>query len=118
MRNSVAFRRRVAIAMKKRFQFIREKRKKQNLTIEQLAEKADVSIDLVARLERGERDDISVSKLEKILAVLGMELGDVFKTSKLQENGNKFRTQFLKLKPELREKYAKIFLDIMELKNK
>ncbi len=50
--------------MVKRFQFIRKNRKRKNLTIEQLAEKADVSIDLVARLERGEREDVSISKLE------------------------------------------------------
>ncbi|WP_241685157.1 helix-turn-helix domain-containing protein [Pediococcus pentosaceus] len=68
--------------MVKRFQFIRKNRKRKNLTIEQLAEKADVSIDLVARLERGEREDVSISKLESILHALDLELGDVFKHSK------------------------------------
>ncbi|MEC5141965.1 helix-turn-helix transcriptional regulator, partial [Pediococcus pentosaceus] len=61
--------------MVKRFQFIRKNRKRKNLTIEQLAEKADVSIDLVARLERGEREDVSISKLESILHALDLELG-------------------------------------------
>lgn len=71
--------------MVKRFQFIRKNRKRKNLTIEQLAEKADVSIDLVARLERGEREDVSISKLESILHALDLELGDVFKHSKLDK---------------------------------
>lgn len=63
--------------MAKRFEFIRNKRNEMGLTIEQLAKKANVSVDLISRLERGNRDDISISRLESILSVLGLKLGDV-----------------------------------------
>lgn len=103
--------------MVKRFQFIRKNRKRKNLTIEQLAQKADVSIDLVARLERGEREDVSISKLESILHALDLELGDVFKHSKLDKKSDEFVRKFLKLDAETREKYTDIFLSIIDLKN-
>lgn len=102
--------------MVKRFQFIRKNRKRKKLTIEQLAEKADVSIDLVARLERGEREDVSISKLESILHALDLELGDVFKHSKLDKKSDEFVRKFLKLDAETREKYTDIFLSIIDLK--
>lgn len=65
------------LSMAKRFEFIRNKRNEMGLTIEQLAKKANVSVDLISRLERGNRDDISISRLESILSVLGLKLGDV-----------------------------------------
>lgn len=87
-----------------------------HLTIEQLAEKADVSIDLVARLERGEREDVSISKLESILHALDLELGDVFKHSRLDRKSDEFIRRFLKLNSETQEQYTDIFLSIMDLK--
>lgn len=57
--------------------FIRKRRKELGMTIEDLAEKADVSSSYLARLERGQLDDTSTKKLEAILNATGLNLADV-----------------------------------------
>lgn len=101
--------------MTNRFDFIRALRNKQNLTIEELAEKANVSVDLISRLERGDRDDISVVRLEKIMNALNLELGDIFGRSELDETSDKFITKFLRMNKTTQKQYATIFLEILEL---
>lgn len=105
------------MSMAKRFEFIRSKRNDVGLTIEQLAQKAHVSPDLISRLERGNRNDISLSRLESILKVLDLKLGDIFDQTELDTYGNQFRRAFYLLSSEKKERYAKVFLEIMELEN-
>lgn len=104
------------LSMAERFEFIRNKRNEMGLTIEQLAKKANVSVDLISRLERGNRDDISISRLESILSVLGLKLGDVSERSELDEKSNQFIKEFHLLNEQQREQYADIFMKIINLK--
>ncbi|AEV96008.1 helix-turn-helix domain-containing protein [Pediococcus claussenii] len=101
--------------MTNRFDFIRALRNEQNLTIEELAEKANVSVDLISRLERGDRNDISVVRLEKIMNAFNLELGDIFGRSKLDDISDKFVTKFLQMNETNQRQYATIFLEILEL---
>lgn len=103
--------------MVKRFKFIRDKRNEMGLTIEQLAEQAHVSPDLISRLERGNRDDVSLSRLESILDVLNLKLGDVFDQTKLGVQSNQFMRDFYLLNNKKQEQYAKVFTEIMNLEN-
>jgi len=57
------------------------KRKSLNLTIEQLAEKADVSESLVSQMERGINKNISIKKLDQILVALNLKLSTIFTES-------------------------------------
>lgn len=57
---------------------IRDKRQSLGLTIEQLAEKADVSESLVSQLERGVNNNISINKLERISTAMNLKLSDIF----------------------------------------
>lgn len=57
--------------------FIRQKRKEQGMTIEELAEKSDVSPSYLARLERGQLEDTNTKKLELVLNALGLNLSDI-----------------------------------------
>lgn len=57
---------------------IRDKRRSLSLTIEQLAEKADVSESLVSQLERGVNSNISINKLERISNAVNLKLSDLF----------------------------------------
>lgn len=59
-------------------QLIRKKRKALSLTIEQLAEKSNVSISLISRIERGDVANISINKLSDIASALDFELSDFF----------------------------------------
>lgn len=101
--------------MPSRFSFIRTLRTKKHLTIEQLAERADVSIDLIARLERGDRNDVSVSNLEKILHALGLKIGDVFERSNLDTSSEAFIKEFLEMDAESQKQYADLFLTIINM---
>ena len=56
----------------------RDKRQSLGLTIEQLAEKADVSESLVSQLERGVNNNISINKLERISTAMNLKLSDIF----------------------------------------
>ncbi|WP_334329389.1 helix-turn-helix domain-containing protein [Companilactobacillus sp. HBUAS59699] len=57
---------------------IRDKRRSLGLTIEQLAEKADVSESLVSQLERGVNSNISLNKLERISTAVNLKLPELF----------------------------------------
>lgn len=57
---------------------IRDKRRSLGLTIEQLAEKADVSESLVSQLERGVNSNISLNKLERISSAVNLKLPELF----------------------------------------
>ena len=57
---------------------IRKRRKELGLTIEQLAEKADVSDGLISLIERGKLKDIKISNLIKITDALNIKLSNLF----------------------------------------
>ncbi|WP_125567181.1 helix-turn-helix domain-containing protein [Companilactobacillus insicii] len=57
---------------------IRDKRRSLGLTIEQLAEKADVSESLVSQLERGVNSNISLNKLTRISNAVNLKLPELF----------------------------------------
>ncbi|KRK80951.1 helix-turn-helix domain-containing protein [Companilactobacillus nodensis] len=57
---------------------IRDKRRSLGLTIEQLAEKADVSESLVSQLERGVNSNISLNKLDRIAKAVNLKLPELF----------------------------------------
>ena len=54
--------------------FLKEKRKKLNLTQQQLAEKAGVGIRFVRDLEQG-KTTLRMDKVNQVLQLFGMELG-------------------------------------------
>lgn len=54
--------------------FIRTERKRQNLTIQRLAEQAGVDRTLLSKLENQRLPEMGFAKLERILSVLGSEL--------------------------------------------
>ncbi|KRK63848.1 hypothetical protein FC72_GL001087 [Companilactobacillus tucceti DSM 20183] len=60
---------------------VRFKRKSLNLTIEQLAERADVSESLVSQIERGVNNNISLKKLDQILTALNLKISTIFSES-------------------------------------
>lgn len=100
-----------------RFEYIRKYRIKNGLTIEDLAEKADVSVNLISRLELGNRNDISVVKLEKILNALNLELADVFQAKPLDVKKTEFFNQFQQLNKKEQETYADIFSQIINARH-
>ena len=63
---------------------VRERRQAKGMTIEQLAEKADVSVSLISRLERERVDNIKLANLAAIANELQLQLADFFRDSRLQ----------------------------------
>ena len=63
-------------------EIIRKRRKELGLTIEQLAEKADVSDGLISLLERKRLKDIKISNLQKIANALNLDVSDFFISKK------------------------------------
>lgn len=58
-------------------QRIKELRRKKDITQEQLAEKAGISVDFISLVERG-RNAPSLESLEKIAKALGAEVKELF----------------------------------------
>ncbi|WP_436667677.1 helix-turn-helix domain-containing protein [Latilactobacillus sakei] len=58
---------------------IRKYRIQQNITMEQLAEAADISVSFLSKFERQELTNISVEVLNRIATALGIEIADFFK---------------------------------------
>lgn len=63
---------------------VRERRQAKGMTIEQLAEKADVSVSLISRLERERVDNIKLANLAAIANALQLQMADFFRDSRLQ----------------------------------
>lgn len=85
---------------------IKEMRQKKNLSQEQLAEKAQVSVRTIQRLEAGE--DASISTLNLVAGALNVGVGDLFEREKTEEQKEKIRSaQQLKYQLDRRhEEYA------------
>ena len=56
-------------------------RKESNLTQEKLAEYSEIDVSSIAKIERGERSNIKLNTLEKILTGLNISLADFFNFS-------------------------------------
>lgn len=59
---------------------VRERRQAKGMTIEQLAEKADVSVSLISRLERERVDNIKLANLAAIANALQLQMADFSET--------------------------------------
>ncbi len=57
---------------------LRELRKERKLTLKQLAERAGISVSLISQIERAE-SAASISTLNKIVSILNIRLGELFK---------------------------------------
>ena len=93
--------------------FIRQKRLSKGLTIEQLAEISHVSRYTISRLELGESASISLSKLEKIVHALDMEMGDIFKHSLIDEKTDNFFKFMNTMNLKDRQSYVDLFMEII-----
>lgn len=79
---------------------IRKRRKNLKMTIEQLAEKADVSVSLISLIERQRLTDLKISNLERICNALKLDITDFFKESiDLNDNFQIFKDMFTQLSP-------------------
>ncbi|MBS0954987.1 helix-turn-helix domain-containing protein [Lactiplantibacillus plantarum] len=92
---------------------IRNKRKKSQLTIEELAEKANVSISYLAKLERGELTDTSYSRLNRVLRELDLNFTDVLQSQEPYDSDLAELIHVLKTIPT--KKRAKIISAILQL---
>ncbi|WP_409021619.1 helix-turn-helix domain-containing protein [Dellaglioa sp. P0083] len=97
-------------------QLIRKKRKALSLTIEQLAEKSNVSISLISRIERGDVANISINKLYDIASALDLELSDFFSRQQFSDIPTLELLQYFStLTDEKREELSKSILRIIQL---
>ncbi len=64
---------------------IKEVRKQRKITQEQLAEKLDLDVGYISKLEVG-RNFPTIGTLEKIASVLGVELYELFQFTKVKNN--------------------------------
>lgn len=95
---------------------IRERRKQLGLTIEQLAEKSDVSESFISRIERGEVDNIRIKKLNNIAQALNLNLRDFFMGPELSDVYTLNLIKYLASLPEeKRKKVSKTLLQVINL---
>ena len=94
---------------------IRKRRKELGLTIEQLAEKADVSDGLIFLIERGKLKDIKISNLIKITDALNIKLSNLF-TEQVNDALTLQVLSEIQLIPKSRkEKILKLILELIEI---
>ncbi|PIO83712.1 hypothetical protein BSQ39_09105 [Loigolactobacillus backii] len=94
--------------------FIRKKRKELGITIEVLAEKADVSASYLARLERGQLEDTSTKKLDAILDALGLDLTDILISNDFDDTYTpKLINKLKKLDTNERVRISKAILELL-----
>lgn len=96
-------------------EIIRKRRKELGLTIEQLAEKADVSDGLISLLERKKLKDIKMSNLQKIANALNLNISDFFITKKVDYYTISVVNQLSKISYEKRHKILEILLKLIHL---
>lgn len=104
--------------MKCRFEAIRRFRKKNKMTLEQLSEKANVSKKFIARLERGDRDDAPFKKIDDVLGVMDLKLGDIFPQSKYDDDLNDLIIMLQSLDSGKRVDNIELFKSILEVEDK
>ena len=95
---------------------VRERRQAKGMTIEQLAEKADVSVSLISRLERERVDNIKLANLAAIANALQLQMADFFRDSRLQTPKVVELLDYWAEQPEeKREDAAALMLRLMKL---
>ncbi|CDN23466.1 helix-turn-helix domain-containing protein [Lacticaseibacillus rhamnosus] len=95
---------------------VRERRQAKGMTIEQLAEKADVSVSLISRLERERVDNIKLANLAAIANALQLQMADFFRDPRLQTAKVVELLDYLAEQPEKkREDAAALMLRLMKL---
>lgn len=96
---------------------IRETRKKQELSIEELADKAELDWSFVARIERGNAVP-SIMSLFKLSKALNLTLEELFKDKTPKENiilNREIQTLLEKLPNQERKRILKILKLILEI---
>ncbi|HEL2473865.1 TPA: helix-turn-helix transcriptional regulator [Streptococcus suis] len=101
-------------------------RKDFHLTQEQLAEAAGLDVSSIAKIERGERSNIKVNTLEKIVDAFGLSTSTFFQQRVQDKDENtsnvlsfeKFQKTLLRLSPEKRKEYLKLFEAIVSVENR
>ncbi|MCP0887542.1 helix-turn-helix domain-containing protein [Ligilactobacillus sp. WILCCON 0076] len=94
---------------------IRECREKQGLTIEKLAEKAEVSDSYISRLERNNIANARIAKLADVANALNLDLADLFTDNKLDDPDTIELLKYLKKIPENeRSEISKSILKILK----
>lgn len=96
---------------------IKRERKRQGLTIEQLAEKADISIPTLSRIERGIAGSYGIDKLDAIVTALDMTPNDLFGEPSNDPAINSLVESLKGLDASSREKTIDAFLKLIELQS-
>ncbi|QGV17958.1 putative transcriptional regulator [Lacticaseibacillus paracasei subsp. paracasei] len=95
---------------------VRDRRRTKGMTIEQLAEKAEVSVSLISRLERERVDNIKLANLAAIADALQLHMEDFFRDPRLQTPKVVELLDYLTEQPEeKREDAAALMLRLMKL---
>lgn len=96
---------------------IRKKRRLEGLTVQQLAERADVSISLISKLERNILTTINLDKLESIATALNLDLSDLFSMPQVDEFTQSVISYLLALPEDERRELSEALLKIMNVKH-
>ena len=107
----------------KRIQILR---KDFHQTQEQLAEAAFLAVKKKKKIERGERSNIKVNTLEKIVDAFGLSMSTFFQQHNQDLNehiptepsSDKFQKTLLRLSPEKRKEYLTLFEAIVKVENR
>lgn len=94
---------------------IRNKRRSDGLTVQQLAEKADVSISLVSKLERNVLTTINLDKLESISIALHLNMRDLFGVPQVDDYTQSVISYLLALPKDERKEVSKALTKIMNI---
>ncbi|WP_283599761.1 helix-turn-helix domain-containing protein [Ligilactobacillus aviarius] len=94
---------------------IRQARKNMNLTIEELAEKSDVSDGLISLIERNKIKDIKVSNLLKITKALNLNVSDLFRDSEIDNQTLEVLDKLRSISKNKREKVLKLVNDLIDI---
>lgn len=95
---------------------IRQKRRSLNLTIEELAKKANVSVSLVSRIEREDVTNISIKKLNDLAEALNLKVTDFFTNPELTGVYTLSLLKYLEKLPEYkREQFCQALLKMINL---
>lgn len=96
-------------------------RKEFQLTQEQLAEIAQIDVSSMAKIERGERSNIKVNTLEKIIDAFGLSIQSFFQGYKDDDKEvndptfERFQNYMMTVNPEKRKKYLEVFEEIVSI---
>ncbi|MGQ7686975.1 helix-turn-helix domain-containing protein [Streptococcus suis] len=100
-------------------------RKDFHLTQEQLAEAAGLDVSSIAKIERGERSNIKVNTLEKIVDAFGISMSTFFQqhvqdkneTTSNDPSFEKFQKTLLPISQKKRKEYLTLFEAIINVEN-